>query len=135
MSNYIICKRHMYRNDYAILFWGKDCSGYQYNVLDAGIYKDDDKSFGHYKDDQPVKCDLIDVLVIDTVIENRILGKICRNTIKNRKLLGIKLSELRKGPTNWNSKVFCKLDEFVKQNENIVKLVTKIIEKNGKKCH
>ena len=53
MSNtnkyYIICKRHAYRQDHAVLFWGKDKSGYSYNLDDAGVYtKEDIKEDDNY---------------------------------------------------------------------------------------
>jgi hypothetical protein len=105
----------MNRNVHAILFWGKSSTGYTYNIEDAGKYNEDDiKRFkGYEEDDVPVLCEIADSCAEYTVFENRKLIKICKNNEKNRRLLKVKLTELLKGETYYNSSVFCDPQEFL----------------------
>ena len=125
---YIVCKRHMHRKDHAILFWGPDSSGYQYNTLKAGRYSEQciARFNDHQSDDMPVQCNIIDAIAIESVIDNNVLGSICRNTASNRKLIGIKLTELLKGDTVWDKRAFCRPKEFLRINEQRIQLVNEI---------
>lgn len=130
---YIVCKRHFHKKDYAILFWGPNHTGYRYNVNDAGIYTNSEIitfNKNHHDDDMPVLKSLIDELLIDMVIDNSKLGKICLNNHSNRKLLGIKLSELLSSETVWDKRAFCDPKTFVKINQNTLTIITQIKKTN-----
>lgn len=119
----------MKKKDFAILFWGPNSCGYRYNVNDAGIYTEDEiKSFDedHYCDDMPILKNVVDDLLVDMVIDNNKLGKVCLNNRKNRKLLRIKLDELRKGESNWDSGAFCEPKKFLHFNQKILNVVNEI---------
>jgi len=126
---YIICKRHGHKKDYAILFWGPNHTGYRYNINDAGIYTEEEiKHFDedHYCDDKPVLKSLVDDLLIDMVIDNTKLGKVCLNNQTNRKILDIKLTELHSGETNWDKRAFCKPKLFLNLNQNTLNIISEI---------
>ena len=125
---YIICKRHMHRKDYAILFWGKDRQGYTYDVNMAGVYteKDTGSFCAHHRDDKPIPVATVEALVIPSVIDRSRLGRICRNTLANREVLGIKMSELLNSSTAWDEGAFCSPDAFVNKNLNTVKILEEI---------
>lgn len=126
---YIICKRHSHKKDYAVLFWAPNNTGYRYNVSDAGVYTEEEvKKFDkdHYCDDMPVLKSLVDEMAITMVIDNAKLGKVCLNNPNNRKILGIKLSELLSGETAWDKRAFCKPKLFLKLNQNTQKIINEI---------
>ena len=126
---YIICKRHMHKKDFAVLFWGHNHTGYRYNLNDAGIYTEDQiKSFDkdHYTDDKPILKSIVDDLLLDMVIDNTKLGKICLNNPSNRKILGIKLTELHSGETNWDRRAFCEPKKFLHLNQNTLNIINEI---------
>lgn len=126
---YIICKRHMNKNDYAILFWQANSQGYTYNINNAGIY--DEKAIKiiskeNYCDDIPVLCESIDNITIRSVIDNRTLGKVVVNNNINRRICNIKLCELLKGPSIWDKKAFCTPERFLALNEETISLIGQI---------
>jgi len=127
MLYYIICKRHGYRQDHAMLFWGKDFKGYNYDLNKAGLYTEDQLStFTHPSDDKPIAKDVIDAMVIDAVIDNACLGKIVLNNSTNRSLVGTKVNELHSGPTNWDSRAFCSPEQFMHQSKNTSQILADI---------
>lgn len=129
---YIVCKRHGYRKDYAINFWGPNNSGYSYNLNYAGIYSEEDiKKFpmSHYCDDMPVLKSVVDSFAIDAVVGNRELGKACPNTPETRKELGVKLTELHTGPTSWDSRAFVNPKLFLNRNKNTIDIIKQIESK------
>lgn len=126
---YIICKRHMSRKDYAVLFCGPNKQGYTYNVSNAGKYSEDDIKFidsDHFCDDMPISCEVVDKLSIDSVIDNRMLGKIVINNKENRDLTGIKIKELLTGNTAWDSGAFCTPERFLYNNKNTLDIISQI---------
>lgn len=132
---YIICKRHAHKKDFAILFWGPKHTGYHYNVNNAGIYTEKvantfDKD--HYSDDMPVLKQIVDSLLVDMVIDNTKLGKVCLNNQQNRKILGIKLLEMLDGDTAWDKGAFCKPEMFLNLNQNTLNIINDI--RQSKSC-
>jgi hypothetical protein len=130
-SYYIVCKRHMFKRDHAVLFWGPNRQGYRYNLNEAGIYSEEEAATfdkEHYNHDIPVQRGIADMCAIESVIDNRTLGRICRNTKSNRSLFNIKLTELHKGETNWDARAFCEPKRFLNLHENTLQLISKIKE-------
>ena len=126
---YIICKRHGYRQDHAMLFWGPDNSGYYYDLNKAGKYTAEQaKTFVHPTDDAPVLCSVIDGLSTVVVVDNKGLGRIAPNTKQNRALVGTKVTELHAGSTAWDNRAFCTVDEFKRQTKNVLKILEDIKE-------
>lgn len=126
---YIICKRHMHKKDHAVLFWGPNHSGYRYNISEAGRYSEEQIKFidaNHYCDDMPVKREIVDLSATESVIDNRVLGLILKNTKVNRKKVGIKLTELHSGDTMWDSRAFCEPKLFLIRNKGIEKLINDV---------
>lgn len=127
---YIICKRHAQRSDYAVLFWGKNFSGYTYNLNNAGLYTEQDVA-NRFKDtnpsdDLPVHRDFVEPLAVDMVIGNKDLGKVVINNPQNRKKLNIKVKEMLTGPSAWDSRSFCKPTIFLQRNQNTLELIEAI---------
>lgn len=125
---YIVCKRHMHRTEGAVLFWGPNNAGYRYDINSAGLYTEEEaKKFdGNHHHDMPVPQKLVDELSEEKVIDRKILGRVVMNTKKNRKILGIKLTELVTGPTVWETRVFVDPGEFVMMYSDVVALIGKI---------
>lgn len=130
MKYYIICKRHAYKKDFAILFWGKNFSGYTYNIENAGVYTGEEVRSRNLTPcaDDIAEEGLIKSLAERYVIDNAQLGLIVRSINSNWKLLNIKASELYKGNTVWDERAFCTPDEFVNKNKNTVKILEAIKE-------
>lgn len=126
---YIISKRRAHKKDFAILFWGPNRTGYRYNVNDVGIYTEEEaKTFDedHYSDDMPVLKEIVDDLLVNMVIDNTKLGKVCINNAKNRKILGVKLNELQSGDTSWDKGAFCEPERFLQLNQNTINIINEI---------
>ena len=129
MDFYIVCKRHMHKKDHATLFWGPNRQGYRYNIDEAGVYSQkeaDTFDKEHYSDDMPVQRDIVDATAVESVIDNKTLGRIFQNTKANRDLIGIKLTELHPGETCWDKRAFCEPQEFLQLNASTVQLMDKI---------
>lgn len=127
---YVICKRHAFRQDYAILFWGPDNKGYTYNVNVAGVYGEEvlERFRDHESDDCPVEKSIIDSMVKDSVIDNKVLGKIVLNNPQNRRVLKISTKELHAGPSNWDYRAFCSPKQFLIQNQDTIELINQVKE-------
>ncbi len=126
---YIVCKRHMFKKDYAVLFWGPNRQGYRYNLNEAGLYTEEEAATfdkAHYNNDIPVRRDTANMCSIESVIDNRVLGRICRNTKRNRWLLRIKLCELLKGKTIWDYTAFCEPERYLKIHEKTAQVIESI---------
>lgn len=127
---YIICKRHGYRKDFAVLFWGSSFSGYTYDINCAGTYTqaqiDDFVKTAHKCDDAPVVKSLVDEMAESYVIDNTKLGLICRNTPESRRRLDIKLNELHTGNTNWDYRAFCEPKLFLYKTKNVASIIEQI---------
>jgi len=120
----------MNKKDHAILFWGKNNSGYTYNVDNAGLYDHDDITNrfppSRHNNDAPIEDYIVDSITVKSVIDREVLGNIVINNAKNRKLLNIKLKELLPGDTNWNYRAFSTPEEFLKINKNTINLINQI---------
>ena len=127
---YIISKKHMYRRDFAINFWGPNRSGYTYNLNYAGVYcqaeADELAENFHRASDILVLKSMVDPLAEEYVIDKRALGKICKNNKENRVIFDIKLTELLTGWTAWNSGAFAEPKTFVYNNRHTIKLLSQI---------
>jgi hypothetical protein len=124
----------MFKKDFAILFWGPNNTGYQYNIDEAGIYSEEeaakfDKEY--YCDDMPIQKSIVDAVSIDSVIDNQVLGRICQNTKSNRNLIGIKLSELRTGDSIHNHHIFCEPTKYLQLHENTMRIIDQIKTRQG----
>jgi hypothetical protein len=134
MEYYVVCKRHAYRKDYAVLFWGKNFNEYTYNIDDAGIYTEEEivgLPESHFRDDKPVSVEIVDKGAILSVIDNARLGKVYLNTGENRRTIGTSISELHTGPTNWDSENFCTPEYFLVKNKNVASVVRAIKKHKG----
>jgi hypothetical protein len=131
---YVVCKRHGQKKDYALLFWAENRRGYTFNVDEAGVYYKQDFPESHWCDDMPVLKETVDSVAVHSVIDFNSsyakLIKVCVNNSKNRKLLNIKISDLRNGATNWDSKNFCTPKMFANRNKNTIKILRKIKKEN-----
>lgn len=127
---YIISKNHMTTKDFAILFWGKNFSGYQYNLDRSGIYSQTeiDTNFNcHESNSIAVKKEIIDSIKEQYVIDNNELGFIVLNNSKNRKLLNIRKKELRTVEFSlWDERVFISPDRFLVRNKHTLRLIDEI---------
>lgn len=127
---YIISKKHMTTKDFAILFWGKNFSGYKYNLNNSGVYSQTeiDTNFNCSESDSiAVKKEIIDSIKERYVIDNNELGFIVLNTPKNRKLLNIRKKELTTVEFSpWNECAFISPDIFLKINEHTLRLIDEI---------
>jgi len=131
MTYYILCKRHGYKKDHAMLFWGPNNQGYFYDLNKAGLYTSEQASkFPYPTDDKPIALDLIESMAIESIIENNCIGKIVLNTEENRLKVGTKLKELNAGSTNWDSGAFCSIETFMNKNKNTVQMIEEIKNRN-----
>ena len=119
---YIVSTKHMGKTDKAVLFWGKNSSGYYYALKDAGKYSK------HYKQNHEgsdstifVECSVVDKLAVTMVIDNCYLGLICPHTTKSRKLIGFKLSQIKRKESGW-SNAFKPPEVFIEFHKETVKL-------------
>jgi hypothetical protein len=126
---YIICKRHSSKKDYALNFWGPNRRGYTFDINQAGVYSQEETAEfpeDHYRDDQPVPVMLIEKLSEYSVIDHATLGKIVRNTKKNRSAVGMKLAEMRGKETIWGSGAFCDPKHFLMSHKKTVNILNMI---------
>ena len=124
---YILCKRHGYRKDYAMLFWGPKGCNYYYDLNKAGLYTKEeiDKilEYAHPSANKAVLQDIVEPLAVASVIDNRCLGRIVRNTQENRVKVGTKMNELNAGRTSWDDRAFSAVEVFKKKNEHTARIL------------
>lgn len=130
---YILSTKHSSLKEFAFTFWGKESSGYYFDLESCQLYTlEEAKARAKSNCEFIVEEGIINLLSEVYVIDNQMVGRVVKNTVVNREILNVSRKDFISNlPTGWDERAFKTPKQYVAENENCIEIFNKCKELVG----